>query len=29
VERAFPRAGFVWPELAAGYPVFIATREQL
>ncbi|HZM46927.1 MAG TPA: 50S ribosomal protein L3 N(5)-glutamine methyltransferase [Burkholderiales bacterium] len=29
VERAFPRAGFVWPELTTGYPVFIATREQL
>jgi ribosomal protein L3 glutamine methyltransferase len=29
VERAFPRAGFFWPELATGYPVFIATREQL
>jgi ribosomal protein L3 glutamine methyltransferase len=29
VERAFPRAGFTWPELAAGYPVFVATRDQL
>ena len=29
VERAFPHAGFIWPELETGYPVFIATREQL
>jgi ribosomal protein L3 glutamine methyltransferase len=29
VERAFPRSGFLWPELEGGQPVFIATREQL
>jgi ribosomal protein L3 glutamine methyltransferase len=29
VERAFPRAGFVWPDTAAGHPVFIASRDQL
>jgi ribosomal protein L3 glutamine methyltransferase len=29
VERAFPDVDFIWPELETGYPVFIATREQL
>jgi ribosomal protein L3 glutamine methyltransferase len=29
VERAFPRAEFVWPDTGAGHPVFIASREQL
>jgi ribosomal protein L3 glutamine methyltransferase len=28
-ERAFPRSEFTWPEIGAGQPVFIATREQL
>lgn len=29
VERAFPRANFIWPETDAGHAVFIASREQL
>ena len=29
VERAFPDRDFIWPEMETGYPVFIATREQL
>jgi ribosomal protein L3 glutamine methyltransferase len=29
IERAFPRNEFLWPETAAGHPVFIVWREQL
>ena len=28
-ERAFPRHSWIWPETGAGYPVFIAFRDQL